>query len=917
MGQKLVIGPIRKGLRDDVLPFNIDNDSFPTLINAYQWRQRIKRKRGTSPLGRLTFYLGTTDGAGALSITILPIPLQHGTSVFIVGTDIFTDNDITATASVSLITNGNGTATLNRTTGALAITGSQALTAVNWYPGLPVLGLEPFVADQGVIPQQIAFDTTYSYNIPLNNSGTFYNVSFYNNPASASYNGIAYTQKTTFTPVNWNLQTYQQVWTTNFSGAMWATPGIPSPFVTTNIGMQFKACTTVVYVSATQLTITITEAVQTLVVGDWVFINEVTGTNNSSVNFQTGFVTAAANAAGTTTLTVRFPYAVISNQVYAGGILQYLTNSSNTAKDCIRWFNGSAVAQASSAPSIYGQGWVNFCPPLVSSSFGDFSIANLPEGQYYLVGARLIIPFKDRLLFFGPVIQTSTGTPVYLSDTVIYSQNGTPYYTASFDASTNVPPSALINYTQLIVPTNQTAQPTAWWENLFGFGGFITAGYARPITTVSINEDALIVGFTDRQTRLLYTGNDIVPFNFYVINSELGSDATFSSITLDRGVITFGGRGIILTSQTGSTRIDLEIPDKIFEILGTTQAAKSVCAQRDFINEWIHFTYQTNGSTYSFPTQTLQYNYREETWAIFNESYTTYGTIRSTSGLTWATVGARYATWEAWNVPWNASTSTIGQPIIMAGNAQGFVVLKDTGTSEAPSLSIQNISGSTVTSPNHCLNNNDYITISSAQGTLASSLNGKIFQIQVASTNTFDLSPDLPSGTYLGGGVITRMYIPFIQSKQFPVSWEMARKTRLGPQQYLFTNTPNGQITLLIFLSQDSSTAYNNLEFPNPVQLVPSPESQNNTLIYSTTLYTCPESTNLGLTAANINLQMPTAVAQQQIWHRMNTSLLGDTIQIGFTLNSEQMTDEDFNNQFVEIEFHAAILDLNPSQLLA
>jgi hypothetical protein len=93
--------------------------------------------------------------------------------------------------------------------------------------------------------------------------------------------------------------------------------------------------------------------------------------------------------------------------------------------------------------------------------------------------------------------------------------------------------------------------------------------------------------------------------------------------------------------------------------------------------------------------------------------------------------------------------------------------------------------------------------------------------------------------------------------------------------------------------------------------------SQNNSLIYSTVLYTCPESTNLGLTPANTNLQMLTAQFQEQTWHRMNTSLLGDTVQVGFTMNHEQMRDVDFNNQFEEIELHGFILDVNPSSMLA
>ncbi len=61
---------------------------------------------------------------------------------------------------------------------------------------------------------------------------------------------------------------------------------------------------------------------------------------------------------------------------------------------------------------------------------------------------------------------------------------------------------------------------------------------------------------------------------------------------------------------------------------------------------------------------------------------------------------------------------------------------------------------------------------------------------------------------------------------------------------------------------------------------------------------------------------MVTAPAQAQIWHRINTSLLGDTVQIGFTMSQDQMIDPNFKNQFAEIEIHAFILDVSPSQLL-
>jgi hypothetical protein len=275
-------------------------------------------------------------------------------------------------------------------------------------------------------------------------------------------------------------------------------------------------------------------------------------------------------------------------------------------------------------------------------------------------------------------------------------------------------------------------------------------------------------------------------------------------------------------------------------------------------------------------------------------------------------VGTVYPTWDSWNAPWNAGESTLLQPEVIAGNQQGFVLTRSDGTDEGNSIYIQDISGSTVTSPNHCLNTGDYIIISNCLGTVSSEVNDKIFSVGLTTTDTFTLNPPISAGlTYLGAGVIKRMYVPLIKTKQFPVAWGNARKTRVGPQQYLFTTTSASQITLLIFLSQDQETPYN----MGPIN--PDPNSPNNSLVFSTVLYTCPESTNLGLTAANLNLQMVTAPYQQQTWHRMNTSLIGDTVQIGFTMSDSQMRDTDFLNQFSEIEFHGFILDVNASQLLA
>jgi len=347
--------------------------------------------------------------------------------------------------------------------------------------------------------------------------------------------------------MKWNGQNYQQFWSTNYQGSFWVTNGINVPFTGSTIGMQFKVISTVTVLTATTATLAI--ASHGLSIGDFIFVNEVSTT--TGINFQTGYVTAVPTAG---TVTVTFPNANLATNG-VNGIAQYLTNNSDDSKDCIRWYDGD--------PTSGNNGWVNFCPPL---SQDNFSIADLPAAKYYLVGARMMVPFKDRLLFLGPVVQTSTGSPIYLKDTIVYSLNGTPYYTASFSGDVD---ESTTTFNPILVPANQSSFPPAFFSDSTGFGGFISAGVDSAITTCNNNEDVLIIGFTGNsnisQTRLIYTNNDLVPFNFYIIDSELPSDSTFSVVNLGTSVMTTGSRGFVVTDQTQAQRLDVIIPDEIFQ----------------------------------------------------------------------------------------------------------------------------------------------------------------------------------------------------------------------------------------------------------------------------------------------------------------------------------------------------------------
>lgn len=894
-----------KGLKNDVTAFNVDNNAFPFLFNFYAWRGRVKRKRGTVFLGRLTRQVKSVSGT--------PLFWQYGTITFTAGVaNLLTFVSATSGASIvpgtinitvgvttytdpamnGVISGGAG-GSINYATGVLTLTGIGNTTGTgtfSYYPALPVMGLRDFVtsatATSNNYPLLIAFDTTYAYQCDQMEVNTnFFSVSYY---------------KSTNNPVIWTGQDYQQFWSTNYptstaqqSGAFWATNNVP--------GFHFKALTnvagvSVTRVSATQVTITITA--HGLIVNDLIWINEVTGTiatgsgttQNQNINGQTGIVAVVVDA---NTVTVNFTGAngtSLANfqggATGAGGIAQYLTSNVAGTGDGIRWYDGDMTGQTG-IPITTATGWVNFAPPLTATTV---SINGLPAALYYMVGALAIVPFKDRLLFFSPYVQTSSGSPIQLNDTVIWSWNGTPFYEA-------------------LVPTNQTFNPSAYYVDQTGFGGFLSAGISRPIQTVTNNEDVLLIGFggNGRKTRFAYTGNDLQPFLFYNINSELPSTSTFSSVVLDKGAIDIGSFGICITDQQSAQRIDLDIPNEVFQIQKNNNGNQRISGIRDYINEWIYFSYPVDNSQWKFPTQTFFFNYRDNTWAIFYENFTTHGNYRANDTLVWANLP--YATWGEWSDPWNTGTETDFEVQVIGGNPQGYVLVLGVGTTESVSGAISALaddgSGLTqITSYNHCLTNTnpntfttDFIYITGCLGTDSSTLNNQTYAVvKIIDANNFVINANFPGSDYLGSGQFARLSQPIFQTKQFPLYWDQGRQVRLGRQQYLLTKTTDGETTLNIYLSQDDTNPWNN---PNVAGAI-------NGLIYTQTLLTSLEPQNL---------QSMVGEGQQQIWHRVSTSLIGDTFQVEITLNDAQMLDFDIATD--EIELHGMNFAVSPGPLLA
>lgn len=865
---RLVLGPLSGGLQTYDKPFYLNNEAFPVLDNALCWRHQLIKKQGSEQLGRLQINLATASmGATTITVTVSPAsianPIPPGISQFSVGSIVYSDATITAGGDpIDLIaSNGNMTSTFDRTTGQ-AILNFAALganTPVQFFPGLPVMGIENFESDNSPltpidITNNVYFDTVYSY---VFNSVIFTNNSFY---------------KGTGSPVTWSGESFQQFYTSNYYRAMWVTNNNP--------GAQFITILDITPGNPTAFEVT---AFTPPIIGTTfqVFLTEFQGTGASLVNNLS--FTATVTGANTFTIPVNTTELTLTN-----GAIQFLNLASpNGFGDGIRWYDGQGPGTL---------GFVNFAPPL------DNTLT-----PTYLIGCRMIIPFGNRLLAIGSFEATSSqilsglqGT--YFGNRIRYCEvTSTPFYS-------NPVPNGLPQPT----PTTNV-EPNAWVSNIQGFGGFIDLDTTDRIISANITQGAMILGLEAEQRRMSITGIETDPFSLQVINPEFGTAGTHAFVPMDKGILTVGEYGFIITSSYDAQRFDIPIIQQIFQINPVQNAYERICGGRDFVNEVIYFSFNsifnqedTGSNPNTFPDTTLVYNYREKSFALWNETPTTYGLIKL-GQKTWSALTD--ITWETWNTPWNAQTGVSNYPFVGMGTPQGFVLLKwaNPSTNDG-SLTIQNIvavnaNTFTITSVNHNLSSGMYLGFSLSGN--SPSFIGRIANLGDASDNSpvalitvnFDLSnpATLPATIVPGTWEMSIVDQPFIQTKQFQMDWANARKTRIGAQKYFLDKTNDGEFTVEILGSQSPIPLNNStVAFPEP------------SLISSAIVRTRPDD-SLG-----INASQP---SQQQIWHRLASSAIGDTVQLQISFSDAQMRNVPIaTSPWV---MHSAVLDLYPSRILA
>lgn len=476
---------------------------------------------------------------------------------------------------------------------------------------------------------------------------------------------------------------------------------------------------------------------------------------------------------------------------------------------------------------------------------------------------RLITYFKDRLVLLNIVENISASDESFVNR-ARFSQNGSP-----FDAD-------------------------AWKEDVPGRGGYIDAPTKEQIVSCEFLNDRLIVYFESSTWELAYTGNQILPFVWQKINTELGCESTFSIVPFDKAVLGVGNVGVHACNGISVQRIDDKIPDEVFKISNSNEGVYRVAGIRDYYTELVYWTFPSEDSNEIFPDRILVYNYKTGSWAFFDDSITAWGYFQQPLGLTWAQMKQ---TWESADVIWSSGSLKAKFRQIIAGNQEGFTFIAsaDYPTRNAPALSITDLSFDagtllvTVTCINHNLNAGDYVLIESCQG--STTLNDSIYQIfSYIDSDNFTIYESGFTGNYTGGGTVARVSQLDVYTKQYNFYAQQGLNASINKVDFFLDKTENGEFTADYFISSsEQSMLVNGLN--------------TGALLGTGVVTTYPYEL------------IPFENGQSRLWHPIYPMANGECIQLRLYFNNEQMLDKDI--AFSDWQLHAMTFYAMPTSRLS
>jgi hypothetical protein len=447
----------------------------------------------------------------------------------------------------------------------------------------------------------------------------------------------------------------------------------------------------------------------------------------------------------------------------------------------------------------------------------------------FVQSARIIIPFHDRLLLFNTIENNNAG---------------------GFGVNTHYPNRC--RYSASIKIASPFAV-NAWYEfgqtdavgNTYIGAGWANAPTDEQIVSVCPLKDKLIVYCENSTWELTYKQNEIVPFEWQKINTELGAVSTNSIVPFDKVVLGVDNIGIHACNGFNVERTDTKIPDQVFQIDNASVYVAKVAGVRDYVTELVYWSYKGKDSADIWPNKILVYNYRNGSWAIFDDCITSFGYVTQQTGI------FEYAT-------------------VVAGNQQGYTfVINPDIYRNAPAMQITKMADFAgvsidLTVINHALTLGDFIVIENAQGCNAA-VNNKVYEITNIAGNIVTAFPLVftSSAGYKGGGTVTRVSKIDILSKQYNPYIGKASNFAINKIDFAVEKTTNGKILVDYYTSSSSySTVANSVAIAGTNVL--------DTFSYPTVSF---------------------EAQQARLWHTIYFDTEGDCIQLHMYLSNSLIND--------------------------
>lgn len=608
----LYITSENSGLIKNKKPFKILDNAFQDLFNAYVYRERVKKREGIKLVGRL------------MRCFTVPVTLStQANGASYLNADIFVDAsfNLRATEPNANIEPGSLVVVVGALTFIESVPPNGILSAgggnvgnINYVTGRLSLTFDPAL---GVATN---VDVTFCYFPLLPSMGidlrevAAINVEdsvFFDTKYVYTYNGDDFSSPTTTT---WSGTDADFFWMANYRGVnpqtrLFFVTNFAPPAASTNNRIRH----TVDLLNWIDFTPAVSGAT---------FTNENVGTLITPWMLFNGNLANLPVIPGSVTIRVQNgadPNVSFKDQLttYPNGIL---IGSASTNTGTINYVTGAIV--------------LNIDPAMTADATVT---ATYQQETIFIWQTKLIIPYYGRLLFLNVYEGANAATAVNIFNRVRFSQIGNPI------------------------------QQDAWISTVPGKGGFIDAPTNEAIISCEFYKNTLIVFFEKSTWQLRYVGEYGLPFIWERISSDFGSESTFSNVLFDKGVLAVGDKAIIASSGNDVQRIDLDIPDEVFNFHNQLNGKQRVHGVRDFVKEVVFWCYSDGGLRRKFPNRTVLYNYRNNSWAIFRDNVTCFGELTVPSGISWDTP-----------TPWDSEISwdTLFQgeiPLVVSGNQQGYI----------------------------------------------------------------------------------------------------------------------------------------------------------------------------------------------------------------------------------------------------